>query len=305
MTQSRRRIFTAGSQISRGTIEAPVSRLRSSPLRGQHTLEALGYIDRDEPSTAYVPPLSPTPAPHTARDLDDMGKLDLEVADQAQQGAAAPAEPQERPMSNKEKRKESKKRKNRDGDEATTSTTTTAQPEQNEVQATATATDDQGEPVLSHKEKRLAKKRKLAAVQAGEDPETVASKPAKPATTATTNAPTTIGNTLVGNTPARSAHGVWVGNLNFATHPRELLAWFADRGLKEVTRINMPGGKRSHENNRGSVPLGPLVPAFAELKQLTDGCPAAADSPTSTFRAPPRFRSRSTSRSSTSTAASC
>ena len=185
-----------------------------------------------------------------------MGKLDSEVAppaDQAQQVAAAPAEPQERPMSNKEKRKESKKRKNRDGDEATSSAKV-EQPDQDDVQATATATDDQGEPVLSHKEKRLAKKRKLAAVQAGEDPETVALKPAKPATTTATNAPTTIGNTLVGNTPARSAHGVWVGNLNFATHPRELLAWFADRGLKEVTRINMPGGKRSHENNRGSVP---------------------------------------------------
>lgn len=188
-----------------------------------------------------------------------MGKLDLEVAppaDQAQQVAAASADSQaERPMSNKEKRKESKKRKNRDGDEATT-TSKVEQPDQDDVPAAATATDDQGEPVLSHKEKRLAKKRKLAAVQAGEDPEAVASKPAKPATTATTtNAPTTIGNTLVGNTPARSAHGVWVGNLNFATHPRELLAWFADRGLKEVTRINMPGGKRSHENNRGSVPL--------------------------------------------------
>ncbi|KAG0658424.1 hypothetical protein C6P46_005787 [Rhodotorula mucilaginosa] len=195
-----------------------------------------------------------------------MGKLDSEVAplaDQAQQVAAAPAEPQERPMSNKEKRKESKKRKNRDGDEATT-TTKVEQPDQDDVQATATATDDQGEPVLSHKEKRLAKKRKLAAVQAGEDPETVALKPAKPATTTATNAPTTIGNTLVGNTPARSAHGVWVGNLNFATHPRELLAWFADRGLKEVTRINMPGGKRSHENNRGFAYLD--FPSAAEVQ---------------------------------------
>lgn len=239
-----------------------------------------------------------------------MGKLDLEIAppaDQAQQVAAASADPQERPMSNKEKRKESKKRKNRDGDEATT--TNVEQPDQNEVQATATATDDQGEPVLSHKEKRLAKKRKLAAVQAGEDPEAaaaaaVASKPAKSATTAT-HAPTTIGNTLVGNTPARSAHGVWVGNLNFATHPRELLAWFADRGLKEVTRINMPGGKRSHENNRGSVPLWLSRTGPARSNKLTDRGLHDADSPTSTFRARPRFRSQSASRSSTSTAASC
>ncbi|GAA5994399.1 uncharacterized protein JCM10292_002039 [Rhodotorula paludigena] len=112
----------------------------------------------------------------------------------------------------------------------------------------AVKVDDEERP-LSHKERRLAKKRKLAAEQAGDD----APAPAAPAVPARPAAPaqTTIGSTLVGNTPSRSAHGVWVGNLNFATHPRELLAWFADRGLQEVTRINMPGGKRTHENNRG------------------------------------------------------
>lgn len=117
------------------------------------------------------------------------------------------------------------------------------------AQSAAAGGDDDERP-LSHKEKRLAKKRKLAAEQAGEDPDAVTvAKPAKPQAAA--SQPTTIGTTLVGNTPARSAHGVWVGNLNFATHPRELLAWFAERGIKDVTRINMPGGKRSHENNRG------------------------------------------------------
>ncbi|GAA5850283.1 hypothetical protein JCM9279_006512 [Rhodotorula babjevae] len=117
--------------------------------------------------------------------------------------------------------------------------------------AAAAAADDDDEPKpLSHKEKRLAKKRKLAAEAAGLDPDAPAPSSA-PAPTSSGPTATTIGTTLVGNTPGRSAHGIWVGNMNYATHPRELLAWFAGHGLKDVVRINMPGGKRSHENNRG------------------------------------------------------
>ncbi|GAA6039113.1 hypothetical protein JCM8097_005332 [Rhodosporidiobolus ruineniae] len=131
--------------------------------------------------------------------------------------------------------------------------------DRNAAPATAPAPTEEEEPAapsaleeerpLSHKEKRLAKKRKLAAEAAGELLDDAAapaasSKPAAPA-------PTMIGSTVVGNTAAKSAHGIWVGNLNFATHARELLAWFADKGLKEVMRINMPNGKRQHENNRG------------------------------------------------------
>ncbi|BGP15312.1 hypothetical protein JCM10213_002629 [Rhodosporidiobolus nylandii] len=115
--------------------------------------------------------------------------------------------------------------------------------------AAAAAEGGEEERVLSHKEKRLLKKRKLAAEAAGE--EFVPPSAPAPAAAAAAPATTMIGQTLVGNTPSRSAHGVWVGNLNFATHARELLGWFADKGLKEVTRINMPNGKRSHENNRG------------------------------------------------------
>ncbi|GAA6054390.1 hypothetical protein JCM3770_002233 [Rhodotorula araucariae] len=119
---------------------------------------------------------------------------------------------------------------------------------QEDADAPAPPQDDDEERPLSHKEKRLAKKRKLAAEAAGLDPDAPA-----PAAQAPSSAPaaTTIGTTLVGNTPARSAHGIWLGNLNYATHPRELLQWFAAKGLKDVVRINMPGGKRSHENNRG------------------------------------------------------
>ncbi|GAA5820180.1 hypothetical protein JCM10212_006497 [Sporobolomyces blumeae] len=119
-----------------------------------------------------------------------------------------------------------------------------------------TPQEDEVQP-LSHKEKRLAKKRKLAAIAAGEDPDAVrpsvkAAKSGPGATASGSSAQATmIGGTAIGNTPARSAHGVWVGNLNFATHARELLAWFKDRGLSEITRLNMPNGKRSHENNRG------------------------------------------------------
>ena len=98
------------------------------------------------------------------------------------------------------------------------------------------AADDDDTPALSHKEKRLAKRRKLSGID----------EPVKPVAV-----PVLPGGITVGNTPAKSAHGVWVGNMNFNTTSKLLLAWFEDRGLKEVTRINMPGGKRVGENNRG------------------------------------------------------
>lgn len=106
------------------------------------------------------------------------------------------------------------------------------------VSDTEDAPDDDT-PALSHKEKRLAKRRKLSGIE-----EVVKSAPA---------APTVPGGPTIGNTPAKSAHGVWVGNLNFNTTSKLLLEWFEERGLKEVTRINMPNGKRPGENNRGSV----------------------------------------------------
>lgn len=188
-----------------------------------------------------------------------MADIDFDVAPPAEEVAAAAVAVSEttKPKKDKKDKKEkkerrksgesSKKRKSRDDEPAADGGKEEAEAP-TEAVAAAGGDDDEERP-LSHKEKRLAKKRKLAAEQAGEDPEAVAvpaHKAAKP-----TAAPNSIGNTLVGNTPARSAHGVWIGNMNFATHPRELLAWMADRGLKDVTRINMPGGKRQHENNRG------------------------------------------------------
>ncbi len=53
----------------------------------------------------------------------------------------------------------------------------------------------------------------------------------------------------------KSAHGVWIGNMNYSTTNKMVLGWLEERGLKEVVRINMPGGKRSGENNRGFVRL--------------------------------------------------
>lgn len=39
--------------------------------------------------------------------------------------------------------------------------------------------------------------------------------------------------------------------MNYATASKDLIAWLEQRGLKEITRINMPGGKRAYEANRG------------------------------------------------------
>jgi hypothetical protein len=151
----------------------------------------------------------------------------------------------EQKLSNKEKRKlkQLQKQQEQQAEEAAT-----------KAQEEAPAAVE--ETVLSHKEKRQAKKRRLALVAAGEDPDSIQHAPKKSSATDTSGGqagatPLMIGGTAVGNTPARSAHGVWVGNLNFATHARDLLAWFQARGLADITRINMPNGKRSHENNRG------------------------------------------------------
>ncbi|KAK4704659.1 hypothetical protein P7C70_g1554, partial [Phenoliferia sp. Uapishka_3] len=105
-------------------------------------------------------------------------------------------------------------------------------------------------PALSHKEKRLAKRRKLSGI---EPPVKAATEPVLP------------GGPIIGNTPAKSAHGVWVGNMNFNTTSKLLLSWFEDRGLKEVTRINMPGGKRVGENNRGFAYIDFQTPTDVEI----------------------------------------
>ncbi|GAA5953402.1 hypothetical protein JCM3765_005026 [Sporobolomyces pararoseus] len=151
----------------------------------------------------------------------------------------------EQRLSNKEKRKLKQLQKQQEK-------------EQQEAKEAAEATPAVVEETpLSHKEKRQAKKRRLALEAAGEDPDAPEhAKPAKKSGAGATGGqpgatPLMIGGTAVGNTPARSAHGVWVGNMNFATHARDLLAWFQARGLADITRINMPNGKRAHENNRG------------------------------------------------------
>jgi hypothetical protein len=97
-------------------------------------------------------------------------------------------------------------------------------------------------PALSHKEKRLAKKRKLAGIEEAA---------AAAVTVSTSVGGPSINGTIIGNTPAKSAHGIWVGNMNFATTTRMLMGWFDERGLKDISRINMPNGKRPGENNRG------------------------------------------------------
>lgn len=111
-------------------------------------------------------------------------------------------------------------------------------------------------PALSHKEKRMAKRRKLAGI-----PER-APAPVLPSSVPTIGSQRAPGGheggIAVGATPAKGAHGIWIGNMNFATTSKELLAWFEERGLREITRINMPKGKRSHENNRGCVLAVPV-----------------------------------------------
>ncbi|KAK4055498.1 Nucleolar protein 13 [Microbotryomycetes sp. JL201] len=105
-------------------------------------------------------------------------------------------------------------------------------------------TADEQDPPLSHKERRLAKRQKLKSTNDIDTDNNVSSnsKADKKATTL-----------KVGATPAKSAYGVWIGNLTYTTTSQQLLAWLAERGLQDVTRVNMPKGKRSHEHNKGYV----------------------------------------------------
>ncbi|KAI8454989.1 hypothetical protein BY996DRAFT_6413463 [Phakopsora pachyrhizi] len=50
-------------------------------------------------------------------------------------------------------------------------------------------------------------------------------------------------------TNKRTQFGVWVGNMLFTTQGQELHEFFKDCG--KITRINMPTGRKDHENNRG------------------------------------------------------
>ena len=53
----------------------------------------------------------------------------------------------------------------------------------------------------------------------------------------------------------KGEHGVWVGNMSFRTSQDMLRDFFSNRACEEIVRINMPGGKRPGELNRGCVAL--------------------------------------------------
>ncbi|KAK4057825.1 Nucleolar protein 13 [Microbotryomycetes sp. JL221] len=145
-------------------------------------------------------------------------------------------------------RKKSSKRKLQDQQDAPHQNDTITQHDNDTVTSMIPQDDDAqegtDEQVLSHKERRLAKRRKLKQPDADES------------TTTTDDRPSTSSKAVtpkVGATPAKSAFGVWIGNLTYSTTSKQLLDWLADKGLKEVTRVNMPKGKRSHEHNKGYV----------------------------------------------------
>lgn len=121
-------------------------------------------------------------------------------------------------------------------------------------------------PALSHKAARLLKKRKLSGLEPDLSVTALQASSMHPSRVLSLSGNVVAGRAgvqvkngkvvpvegvLVGNTPGKGAFGIWVGNMNFSTTNKCLLGWLEERGLKEVARINMPGGKRPGENNRG------------------------------------------------------
>ncbi|KAM0789004.1 hypothetical protein ACM66B_003072 [Microbotryomycetes sp. NB124-2] len=141
----------------------------------------------------------------------------------------------------KANKKSSKRKLDKTADEAPQADAQAEQQDNDTKMDSPAAEEDDAEPPLSHKERRLAKRRKLKST-------TDDDKDGK-AKVATDNKPAL----KVGATPAKSAFGVWIGNLTYTTTSQQLLAWLAERGLSDVTRVNMPKGKRSHEHNKGYV----------------------------------------------------
>lgn len=172
------------------------------------------------------------------------------VEPEATDAAAVPAEAA--PKKHKEKKSKSATTESAPSDEPVASTSKDVAMDDAPAAEPAAADDEPEVPALSHKEKRLAKRRKLAGI---EDP--VPETKPKVGTSSRDKAPIpgTIGAQppapVVGATPAKGSFGIWLGNMNFATTSKDLLAWFENRGLREIVRINMPKGKRANEANKG------------------------------------------------------
>lgn len=177
----------------------------------------------------------------------------------------------------KEKEVKKKLKRAREEEAPAVSDVETKRPEEAEEKPRKKPVNDELEPEedgLSRKEKRKRRKLEAAGLLPIDAPPKVeddaaAKGPAK------------------GQTPAKEAHGVWIGNMNFKTSSQELIDWLAERGIGEVTRINMPAGKKAGENNRGSV----------SIRNLGTECGApdskgATGSHTSTLRQSQRFKLR-------------
>lgn len=172
----------------------------------------------------------------------------VEAAAEVAVAAAEAAVEDDKPA--KESKKEKKDKKDKDKKRKAEAE---ADPVGEPVEGAADAVEEDGEsekaPVneeipeldeapVSRKEARKAKRRKVAKDEDGESEDE-----SSPAKAEASKAP-------------RSTHGVWIGNLNFQTTKEALLSWLRAQGLEDdPVRVNMPGGKKKTEKNRGCVPL--------------------------------------------------
>ncbi|WFD43920.1 Nucleolar protein 13 [Malassezia psittaci] len=93
----------------------------------------------------------------------------------------------------------------------------------------AESIDEDEEPPLSHKEQRKRRKMEKSLARTQDK-----SEPARPL------AP-----------PKRSPFSVWIGNLSFTTSSEDLTRWLSDHEITGISRVHMPSGVRSYENNKG------------------------------------------------------
>lgn len=156
-------------------------------------------------------------------------------------------------LTNKERRlaKQAEKRKRAQGEEVESSEAVKVDGDEKvpsvvKSEADVVADDEEEEvEAISHKERR--KRRKLekkgllpnsqhAANGDGDESATVPPPPS---------------SSSINALPPRSAHALWVGNMNFMTSSQRLQSWFEEKGISGISRVHMPKGAKKFEQNKG------------------------------------------------------
>lgn len=126
----------------------------------------------------------------------------------------------------------------------------------NENAKTIPVLEDDGVPVLSHAARRKQKKQEKRKRREQEDDDLDYAEPKKKRKLEGGSV-VASSKDVINNKGIKRQNSIWVGNMSFKTTEDNLRAFFKDRGVGEITRINMPTkaakGPGLKAENRGCV----------------------------------------------------